>query len=59
MKHVQVPSRSCPRTPAAALLALAAMACAAALSACNTTEGAGKDIKSLGKGVEEAAHDAK
>lgn len=30
-----------------------------ALAACNTTEGAGKDIKSLGAGIEEAADDAK
>lgn len=29
------------------------------LTACNTTEGIGKDVKSVGKGVEEAASDAK
>ena len=29
------------------------------LSACNTTEGAGKDIKSAGKGLENTARDAK
>lgn len=42
-------------------LAAAAMTVvvAVALSACNTTEGAGRDIKSLGKGIEEAADDAK
>ncbi len=32
---------------------------ASLLSACNTTEGVGKDVKSLGKGVEGAAQDAK
>lgn len=32
---------------------------ASLLSACNTTEGVGKDVKSLGKGVEDAAQDAK
>lgn len=26
---------------------------------CNTTEGAGKDVKSLGKGIEDSARDAK
>ncbi len=29
------------------------------LAACNTVEGAGKDVKSLGKGVEETASDSK
>jgi predicted small secreted protein len=29
------------------------------LAGCNTTEGAGKDVKSLGKGIEETAKDAK
>ena len=47
------------RTPLVLLLALAALAGAAALTACNTTEGAGKDIKSVGKGIEESAHDNK
>lgn len=32
---------------------------ASTLAACNTTEGAGKDIKSLGSGIEDAASDAK
>lgn len=40
------------------LLALLAGACWA-LAACNTTEGLGRDVKSLGKGVEETAQDAK
>lgn len=39
--------------------AIAAFAVAIVLSACNTTEGVGKDIKSLGKGIEETASDAK
>ncbi len=30
-----------------------------ALNACNTTEGVGKDIKSAGKGLEEAAQENK
>ena len=29
------------------------------LSACNTTEGAGEDIKALGEAIDEAAEDAK
>lgn len=32
---------------------------ALALAACNTTEGAGKDIKAAGQGIEDAAKDAK
>ncbi len=36
-----------------------ALAGSLALQACNTTEGVGKDIKSAGKGIEEAASDAK
>jgi predicted small secreted protein len=40
------------------LLSLLAGACWA-LAACNTTEGLGRDVKSLGKGVEETASDAK
>jgi predicted small secreted protein len=36
-----------------------AMLAALSLTGCNTTEGAGKDIKSLGEGIEEAADDAK
>lgn len=45
----------------ARLIVAVAVAIAAPLmlSACNTTEGAGKDIKSLGKGIEETAKDAK
>lgn len=41
------------------LLTLAAIAAATLIASCNTTEGAGKDIKSLGKGIEETAKDAK
>ena len=41
------------------LVLAAALVTSAALSACNTTEGAGKDLKSVGKGIEEAASDAK
>ena len=37
------------------LLVLGAIAAAATLSACNTTEGAGKDIKAAGQGIENAA----
>lgn len=45
----------------ARVLALAAlgMSAASALSACNTTEGVGKDIKAAGEGIEDTAHDAK
>jgi predicted small secreted protein len=42
---------------------VALIACAAitvgALSACNTVEGAGKDVKSTGKAIEKTAHDSK
>ncbi len=31
----------------------------AALAACNTTEGVGKDLKSTGKGIEETARENK
>lgn len=41
------------------ILALSFLTAAWALAACNTTEGLGRDVKSLGKGVEETAHDAK
>lgn len=44
---------------AAAAAGVAATILTALLSGCNTTEGAGKDIKSLGAGIEEAADDAK
>jgi predicted small secreted protein len=30
-----------------------------AMAACNTTEGAGRDIEALGDGIEDAAQDAK
>lgn len=54
------PSTVHPRTIAQRLiLALAALAAATLIASCNTTEGAGKDIKSLGKGIEETARDAK
>lgn len=42
-----------------AAILVAALAGAFALQACNTTEGLGKDIKSTGAGLEEAASDAK
>jgi predicted small secreted protein len=38
---------------------IAALSSAALLSACNTTEGVGKDVKSAGKAVEDTARDAK
>lgn len=41
----------------AAVLALAVAA--VVLTACNTTEGVGKDIKSAGEGIEDTARDAK
>jgi predicted small secreted protein len=40
-------------------LLLATLAQAMLLSACNTTEGVGKDVKSAGKAVENTARDAK
>jgi predicted small secreted protein len=43
----------------AALMVVALGVSGASLSGCNTTEGVGKDIKSAGKGIEEAAQDAK
>lgn len=49
-----------PRTFWRALCVLAvALAPAAALTGCNTTEGVGRDVKSLGKGIEETAQDSK
>jgi predicted small secreted protein len=41
------------------LLIIAALAASFALSACNTTAGAGKDMQSAGKAVEHTANDAK
>ncbi len=42
------------------LIAVAAVALGVlTLTGCNTTEGAGRDIESLGKGIEETAADAK
>lgn len=55
-------SRTAPRVQRLAVASMvigAMVAFAFPLSGCNTTEGAGKDIKSLGKGIEEAADDAK
>lgn len=40
-------------------VALALIATGLTLSACNTVEGAGKDVKSAGSAVEGAAKDAK
>lgn len=50
MTRTSLPARVLSRTIAAALVTAAL-----ALSACNTTEGAGKDIKAAGKGIEDAA----
>lgn len=41
------------------IVIIAAMAASFALSACNTVEGAGKDMKSAGAAVEDTAQDAK
>jgi predicted small secreted protein len=41
------------------LLIIAALAKGLALSACNTTAGAGKDLQSAGKAVTDTANDAK
>jgi len=38
------------------LIALIAVTGSLALAACNTVEGAGKDVKSVGQTVEDAAH---
>lgn len=43
----------------AGFVATAAAGLMTLLVGCNTTEGVGKDIKSAGKGIEEAAQDAK
>ncbi len=48
-----------PRTRTGLLLAAACAVLCAVVSACNTTEGVGKDVKSLGEGIEETAQDAK
>lgn len=41
------------------LLVLFAAAAAIAVSACNTVEGAGKDIKATGQAVQDTAQDSK
>jgi len=41
------------------LVVLAAAAAALLVSACNTVEGVGKDVKAAGTAVEETAKDAK
>jgi len=41
------------------LVFIAALAACFALSACNTTAGAGKDMQSAGRAVENTANDAK
>lgn len=41
------------------LVVLAAAAAALLVSACNTVEGVGKDVKAAGGAVEDAAKDAK
>jgi entericidin B len=45
------------RTSAAVVLVLSALAMS--LAGCNTTAGAGRDIKSAGKAIENTAEDAK
>ncbi len=52
-------SSSSKRTLSLTLILVAAIAGATLLSACNTTEGFGEDVKSLGKGIEESASDNK
>lgn len=54
-------TRTTLHTPArtAIAAAIAGALLATALSACNTTEGVGKDIKAAGNGIEETARDAK
>lgn len=49
------------RTPIVKKVVIAAALAMSAwtLVGCNTVEGAGRDVKSLGKGVEETAQDAK
>jgi predicted small secreted protein len=41
------------------LILLTTLAAALILGACNTTAGAGKDLKSAGKAIEKTAEDAK
>jgi len=41
------------------IIIIAALTAGLALSACNTTAGAGKDLQSAGKAVENTANDAK
>lgn len=41
------------------IVALALVCSGLALTACNTVEGAGKDVKSAGEAVSDAADDAK
>jgi predicted small secreted protein len=41
------------------IVVLAALAVSFVVSACNTVEGAGKDVSSAGKAVSETAQDAK
>ena len=43
----------------ALMIALLGVFFALSLSACNTVEGAGKDVKATGQAVEKAADDAK
>lgn len=47
------------RSKKAVLAAGALLLAMASLSACNTVEGAGQDIKSGGKAIEDTARDAK
>jgi len=49
----------CVRRFAALVFAACVLGAPMVVAGCNTTEGAGKDVKSLGKGIEETAKDAK
>ena len=56
MTHTTHDARTVARMSLPRLLALAALvAGAAALAACSTTEGFGKDVKHLGGGIEDSA----
>lgn len=41
------------------IIGLAAVAAAMAIAGCNTIEGMGKDVSSVGKTVSKTAHDSK
>lgn len=58
MRLISLPWSASKRVCAWVLPAVVVVA-ALGSAGCNTTEGAGRDIKSVGKGIEEAASDAK